>query len=276
MTSGWRKRGRVVLRRLAAKLPPRFIRAVGRLQFRYPIVRSVTRRLNAALTEGEGIIRHGPGAGLRFDAAGGQPGYLLGTSEPEEQKFLWSLLKPGSVFYDIGANIGFFSTLAGRMVHPGGSVWAFEPFPASAAQARRNAMLNGFDHVHVVQAAVGRDTGTLRMVLGEGSQQHRVGQCSNGPAVHVVTVDRWRQQTDAPPPDVVMIDVEGSEIDVLSGMMDVLSEHRPVVACEVHWLGQAFVEFVERRIEPLGYQLSALSGGIPSGPDRWHALLTPA
>lgn len=262
-------------RRVLQLLPPALLRAVGRLQFRYPILRRCALALNGRLTEGDGTIRHGVGAGLRFNAAGGQPGYLLGTSEPREQQLLSCYLGPGGVFYDIGANIGFFSTLAGRMVLPGGSVWAFEPFRASAQQACRNAQLNGFDHVTVVEAAAGRESGRMTLALGEGPTMHRLSRDSEGPTVDVVSIDGWRQRNAAPPPTLVMIDVEGGELDVLEGMIGVLATHRPVVLCEVHWLGQTFQEFVARSLAPLGYGLSALDGAVPEGVERWHAVLLP-
>jgi hypothetical protein len=136
-------------------LPPRIIRFVGQAQFRHAGLRRVTRRIDGLMTAREGVIRHGIGAGLRFDATDGQPGYLLGTSQPAEQAKLAEVLTPGGVFYDVGANIGFFSTLGARLVGPGGHVFAFESFPRCAERARHNTAMNGFDNVSVVEAAVG-------------------------------------------------------------------------------------------------------------------------
>jgi hypothetical protein len=74
-----------------------------------------------------------------------------------------------------------------------------------------------------------------------------------------------------------MIDVEGAELDVLRGMRDILARSRPVVCCEVHWLGGEFPDYVERELGPLGYTLTELSGGpVPGGAERWHAALIPA
>src|SRR4051812_46373785 len=106
-----------MLRWIARHLPPGVTRAVGRWQFRIPLLRALMLRTNERLT-GEGIIANGIGAGLHFDARGGQPGYLLGTSEIREQTLLTHFLSSGGVFYDIGANVGFFSTLAARVVGP--------------------------------------------------------------------------------------------------------------------------------------------------------------
>jgi FkbM family methyltransferase len=261
--------------RVLGVVPPRVIRFVGRAQFRFPALRRLTRRLDGVITAREGVICHGIGAGLRFDATDGQPGYLLGTSEPAEQDALTRALTTDGIFYDIGANIGFFSTLGARLVGPGGHVVAFEPFPRCAARARHNASMNGFDHVTVVEAAVGADDGQVFLELGDGTTTNRVSHAS-GVAVEQVAIDTWIARTGAPTPSVVMIDVEGAEIEVLRGMLGLLREHQPVVMCEVHWLGSAFLDFVEQELRPRGYAVSALGGGaIPTGDDRWHALLEP-
>jgi FkbM family methyltransferase len=218
------------------------------------------------------------GAGLRFDAAGGQPGYLLGTSEPAEQAFLAANLRPGGVFYDVGANIGFFATLAARLVGPSGHVYAFEPFPASAALVARNAELNGFQNVTVVEAAASDRGGRMPLAISSsGSQKHRLGT-GPGLEVDVVAIDEWAATSGARRPTVVMIDVEGAELQVLAGMHDLLAAQRPVICCEVHWLGEEVLEFHSSTLAPLGYELRQLDGTPPPPPadrGRWHALLTP-
>jgi hypothetical protein len=74
----------------------------------------------------------------------------------------------------------------------------------------------------------------------------------------------------------VMIDVEGAEIDVLDGMRQALVDHHPVVCCEVHWLGERFLEYCSNVLRPLGYGVRNLDGGPPpkDGFHRWHAVLS--
>jgi FkbM family methyltransferase len=266
-----------IIHSLTRRVPPSLVRAVGRAQSRNAVVRDLIRAATPALTQGEGTIARGPGEGLRFDATGGYPGYLLGTSEPEEQEALATHLRPGMTFFDIGANIGFFSTLAGRLVGPGGRVIAFEPFPESAQRAGRNAQLNGFDHVSVVEAAVGASMGTVGLQLRE-SATHKVVGPSTGSSLVVeqIAIDEWRANSDVPPPDVVMIDVEGAELDVLLGMKETIAAAHPLILCEVHWLGQDFPSFVDAELAPLGYTARTLDGQPVRDEGRWHALLEPA
>ena len=53
-------------------------------------------------------------------------------SEPELD-LLPSLVKPGDVVLDVGANYGLYSHYMGRLVGPSGHVYAFEPIPFTAA-----------------------------------------------------------------------------------------------------------------------------------------------
>ena len=263
-----------IVHSLTRRLPPSLVSAVGRAQFRYPVLRRIIKAATPALTQGEGTIARGPGQGLRFDATGGYPGYLLGTTEPEEQQALAGYLQPGMTFFDIGANVGFFSTLAGRLVGPAGRVVAFEPFPESAQRATRNAQLNGFEHVSVVEAAVGASSGKVNLQL-DRSSSHRVGEPGEWDSLTVeqVAIDEWRASAAVPAPDVVMIDVEGAELDVLRGMKDTIATSRPVILCEVHWLGVDFPAFVDEHLVPLGYRLRGLEGDPVSEEERWHAVL---
>jgi FkbM family methyltransferase len=265
----------VTFRMAVSRLPPGLLRRIGRLQFHSSALRSVIVRLNRRLTAGEGTIRYGIGAGLRFDPSTGYPGYILGTTEPHEQAIVARYVKPGDVFYDIGANIGFFSTLAGRLVGPMGSVWAFEPHPGSADRARRNAKLNSFDHVTVEQAAVGREGGEARLELGDSSAAHRLTPRGDGPRVRVVSLDAWVAKRRAPLPTFIKMDVEGSEIDALNGMIGVIKSALPVILVEIHWRGAACEAFFREHLEPLGYMMTALEGPVPTEESRWHALLAP-
>ncbi len=56
--------------------------------------------------------------------------FVAGCLDPNEFALLDKLLTPGMVFFDVGANEGFYSVFASRRVGETGSVWAFEPSSA--------------------------------------------------------------------------------------------------------------------------------------------------
>jgi FkbM family methyltransferase len=229
----------VLLRRLAR------VKGVRRIVL--PVARRVLR---------SGVVRSGPAAGLRLDTDGTNPGYLLGASEPQVQEALVRLLGAGDVVYDVGANVGFLTLLAARRVGPAGAVYAFEPHPRAAEVLRANVRANSFANVHVVEAAVGRTTGRVR-IRADDHLTARLGDA--GFDVSQIALDH----VDAAAPTLVKIDVEGAEVDVLEGASRVLAEARPVVICELHGGTE---EACASLLAAAGYDVSRLEdaeGGMP-------------
>ena len=152
---------RKLLLAIASRLPGGLLRRIGAWQWTGPLARKLVAAGSRWIRTQDVVISHGIGAGLKFNAGGANPGYALGTSEPPVQDALARLVKPGDVAYDIGANVGFFTVLLGRLVGPTGAVAAFEPLPPTAEALRKNAALNGFVHVTVFAHAVGRAAARL-------------------------------------------------------------------------------------------------------------------
>jgi FkbM family methyltransferase len=263
---------------IVSRLPASWIRWIGSLRQRIPFLGPVIQWLARDVLATEGVIRHGIGAGLRFDARHGSFGYLTGTTEPDEQAALFRYLKPGGVFYDLGANIGFFTTVAGRLVGPTGRVFAFEPNPECAAQARRNADLNGFSHIEVVESAVSAQPGRTRLHLGNTNLSSTIvgAQSDEGLEVAVNSIDDFIRTQSAPAPTLVMIDVEGAEIDVLRGMRETIVRDRPIIMCEVHWINDEFFAYCRQNLLPIDYEVLPLgTEEFPLEPSRFHAVLKP-
>ena len=80
--------------------------------------------------------------------------YFEGGGEPEVQETLQQHLRAGMIFYDVGANIGFFSLLAARLVGKEGRVVAFEADPEIAARLREHVARNEFGWITVEEKAV--------------------------------------------------------------------------------------------------------------------------
>ena len=97
------------------------------------------------------IVAEGEAAGLKLVTRSGDQNFARGTYEQPVQDAVASNLLPGDVFYDVGANIGFFSLIAARCVDVSGRVYAFEPVPRNAAAIVRNAKLNGFNRIEVLK-----------------------------------------------------------------------------------------------------------------------------
>jgi FkbM family methyltransferase len=196
-------------------------------------------------------IRSGLGKGLRMDLRRASGWYAKGTNEVPIQDALAAHLKPGDVMYDVGANVGFFSLLAARLVGPSGKVVAFEPVPANAAAIRRNAALNHFSKLEVVEAAVGDREGEIELILTRHPGGASIIPDTPSPdiigrtRVPIVRLDDQVRVAKVPPPRFVKIDVEGAESAVLRGMEWIARTHRPAIVCE---LDDASVQAVDGKI----------------------------
>lgn len=267
---------RAILLAIARRLPPGLLRRVGTWQWTGPLARKLVAASSGWLRHQDVVMGHGIGAGLRFNAAGANPGYALGTSEPLVQEELARMVRPGDVVYDIGSNVGFFTVLCAKLAGPAGRVIAFEPLEATAQAARRNAELNQFGHVTVLTRAVGKSSGTARLTLQQESTWTRMaGEGDAGPTFEValVAIDDLVASGDVPPPNVVKIDVEGAELDVIEGMKDTLAAHRPRILCEMHGKNAAFAALMTS----LHYDVRTLQEPVPLADARWdvHAIATP-
>ena len=83
------------------------------------------------------------------DRAIGHAMAATGTFEQEVSDTLDGLLRPGSVFVDVGANYGWHSLLASSVVGTTGRVIAIEPNPLNTRLLRRSAEENGFSNITV-------------------------------------------------------------------------------------------------------------------------------
>jgi FkbM family methyltransferase len=151
--------------------------------------------------------------------------------EPQLARALCDRLGPGDVFLDIGANIGYFSTLAGRIVGADGRVVAFEPHPEARSVLQQAIAANRLAGiVEVVPAAVADRGGHVRLFLA-GDSVLSTTDPSRAPArehyaftesleVPRISLDEWLagHQDLLPRIRAIKIDVEGTEADVLRGM----------------------------------------------------------
>jgi FkbM family methyltransferase len=218
----------------------RGLQQLGALRQSSPAARAMIAWGIRRLRSREVTIRYGEGAGLRFNAAGSNVGYALGTSEPLVQQALVDCLRAGDVVYDVGANVGFLTLLAARRVGPQGHVVAFEPMPEAAAAARHNVALNGMTHVSVYEIGLGARAGVAEFLLAPELTWGKLAATGARPdttgsiRVDVAVIDDLVRNNELPAPSLVKIDVEGGEGDVLRGMAWTARAHGPLVLCEMH------------------------------------------
>lgn len=140
-----------------------------------------------------------------------------GIWEPYETTLVTGFVEPGMCVVDAGANLGYYTCLAARLVGPEGRVHAFEPDPGNHALLERNtAGLR--DRVAVYRQALGARAGTARLA-DDRTNKGDVHLESDGPLV--VSVARG-DDLDLARLDLLKIDTQGAEVQVLAGFRDTL------------------------------------------------------
>jgi FkbM family methyltransferase len=161
------------------------------------------------------------GPWLRISGASGFEWSVLDGCEKERQTLatLKRLLAPGMVVFDVGANVGYFSLVAGLKVGPTGAVHAFEPTPGLSARIRENAALNGIANITVNSVAISDHDGAAFLSLQEDSEGNSLVRNGTSRAVSVpcLTLDSYMVVTGLARVDVMKIDCEGSEARVIRG-----------------------------------------------------------
>jgi FkbM family methyltransferase len=187
--------------------------------------------------------------------------------DPDCTKFILGALKPGMVFLDIGAHAGYYALVAAQAVGSKGRVLCVEPNPAMVAQFRGNIERSGLSNVTIVEAACSDKCETRTLYVPDfplsvkSSLASESAGTSNGVEVKCVTADLLCEQHALSRVDVMKIDVEGAEMQVLAGMVSILSNMRPKIAIELRpGLLKNFSATVDEAIgflRQLGYRVSA-------------------
>lgn len=145
-----------------------------------------------------------------------------GVFEPGVTNLVGKLLSCGDHFFDVGANIGYFSLLGAAQ---GAVVHAFEPVPRLAASLSRNVALNKLERqVHIVQSALSNRCGSATLYVAERADDgsHSLLAGVEATAIQAITVgtttlDTYLGQKNYPIPTLIKLDVEGAEALVLDG-----------------------------------------------------------
>lgn len=151
-------------------------------------------------------------------------------------------LSAGSVFVDIGSNIGYFSLVASSLVGETGVVFALEPSLRPLKKLIANLDRNDIQNTILVSLACGsnKSIATLNRAShhnsGASSLLSHVGKGAKEKVI-VLPIDSFFADLGIRA-DLIKIDVEGYEFEVLCGMRETLLRQRPEVLTEVspHWL----------------------------------------
>ncbi len=185
---------------------------------------------------------------------------LDGLWESHVTEWLQQTLRSGQMFVDVGANVGYFTLLGGQLVGPQGRVVSVEAHPGLAELLRRNVILNGlYGYVTTWHRAAWSSATSLQLhqrlnfsgasSIGAIGQEalDRLGDTEEMIEVQAVPLDDLLE--GLPPVDVLKMDIEGAELQALTGLSRTLDTSRDI-SVMFEW-APALIEAVGDKAEAL-------------------------
>lgn len=191
--------------------------------------------------------------------------FVRGEFDPAVYGFLRENLRPGAVFADIGANIGYFSVAALELVGAAGEVHSFEIDPRSLRCLYRTQGANRSANHFIHGNGLGSEPGIARIEAeSEMGNTHISRSQLGGTGFPVLPLDTWVPYFERRGLGVIKLDVEGAELEVLRGGARVLASCRPVVLCEaiesnLRRFGHSVADLLAF-MNSLGYSAAPLEG----------------
>lgn len=161
--------------------------------------------------------------------------------EPEMGETLRRYLRPGATFVDIGANEGFFTVQAAKIVGPAGRVLAVEPQGRLQEVIRKNLVLNGLKNVTLVRSAVSDRPGEAKLHISPSTNTGSTGLSQSTryrvphEAVPMNTLEAILAKAGIQSVDLMKMDIEGFEYEAITGAEKLFREKRvKALALEMH------------------------------------------
>jgi FkbM family methyltransferase len=199
--------------------------------------------------------------GKRWIVGSGIHGCWLGWYESEKQRVISQEVKPDTVFYDVGANVGFYTLLASALV-VSGRVVSFEPVPRNISYLKRHLDLNHAKNVDVYALAISDKNGVARFRAEVSGYMGHIS--SEGDfTVQTATLDSLVQDGRILPPNYIKMDIEGAEYQALLGARACFERYRPTLFLATH--GAEIYEQCFGLLKSWGYEIRSICHGQGNG-----------
>ena len=180
----------------------------------------------------------GPGRALRLKLnARTQTSFLFGAYERANVNFLLTRIFDKAIFWDIGANIGYFSCIMARCLTKG-EVVCVEPLPENIRLLREHMRINNLKNIIIIDKALSSSEKSASFLVAENLSEGKIADNKEDLPekkiqIAVTTIDSL-MKSGIPMPDIVKIDTEGEEGEILKGARAVLQNRPPSFLIEIH------------------------------------------
>ena len=187
-----------------------------------------------------------PSAGIQFPygfkmklngSSDFERGFYVRDIEVETSQYIQHTLNSGDCFWDIGANLGFFSMLASQCVGSTGQVHSFEPTPESFQRLAEHIEMNSMKNITAHNCALS-DYNGFASINSPDKVNHGMNFISKHEDGQIIV--QIGDDMSLMPPTLIKIDVEGSEPQVIKGLSQTIAKHLPKLIIEFSepWLNR--------------------------------------
>jgi FkbM family methyltransferase len=180
----------------------------------------------------------------------------FGVDEPWIARLSQDLLSPSDVVYDLGAHVGYTTTLFAHFLQGSGEVHAFEILPSTADHLRKTIEANRFKNVTIHNVGLGKEEAAFDLPVGPTAMTSllaKIGENQQTEHCNIVRLDDYREEKGLPAPDLIKMDIERAEIDCLSGSLDLIKTYRPKMIIAFH--SKELLKQGYKLLSSLGYDL---------------------
>jgi FkbM family methyltransferase len=182
--------------------------------------------------------------------------FMYGAGSYEFTPLFAHLVKDSNVFFDIGANIGYFTVL-GEKINPRLDTFSFEPSKGALHYLKLNVAANNLKNVTVINKAISDQDKTLtfyevknpkypwisHQLSGSHSLQNQFGiQKNDSYPVQATTLSMVVNKYNINQIDLIKLDTECTEHLILASAKNVIERSRPVIITEIYPVIQDKIE----------------------------------
>jgi len=176
------------------------------------------------------------------------------------------------VIFDIGANIGTFTTWMAK-AFPKGKVYCFEPQREVFQMLCGNCSINNLYNVYAYNIGLGKENTKIEFEEPNYFQKNDFGTFSlveniitekttNKIVVQINTLDWFLEYYSIPKVHLLKIDVEGMDIDVLIGASKTIQKHFPVIFVEHSDNRKSVINELKQFLDQFEYSYSVIGNNL--------------
>ncbi len=167
--------------------------------------------------------------------------FFFGEYEADTNRVLAKYIKPGDTVIEAGANIGSETLLISKLIGSG-KLFAFEPNPYTFERMKMNLQINELTNVEACDIALGEQDGVIHFNIYpknfcNSGMSSKYMETSRTRKIDIVQqkLDSFVQQHGIAKVDFIKMDIQGAEMDMISGGLETIRRDKPSIfteACE--------------------------------------------